>query len=74
MADQKNRYQEKTNPVLQVLYVIVILALVTILFFLYRNWQDQRRMYDTLVQEAVATEVDYDIENRKLQNTEIPKN
>ncbi len=73
MADRKS-YQEKTKPAILVLYAVAVLALLVMLVFLYRNWTKQRRQYNTLVQEAAATEADYDIENRKPQSLEAPEN
>ena len=64
MAKQ-NRYQEKRNPVLTVLYILAILVLVAALAFMYKTYRDKRMQYDTLVEEASMTEQGFDIESRK---------
>lgn len=73
MAGKKKKsYQEKSKPGYMILYVLAVIFLLVLLVMMYRNWQTKRRGYEALVQQAAATEADYDIETRKLLNNELP--
>ena len=61
----RNRYKEKRNPGLTILYILVILALLAALAFMYKTYREKRMQYQVLVEEASQTEKGYDIETRK---------
>lgn len=65
MANSNSRYKEKSNPILSVLYVIVVLVLVAALIFMYKIYRDKRNAYKLLVQSASETDAGYDIAARK---------
>lgn len=65
MANSNSRYKEKNNPILSVLYVIVVLVLVAALIFMYKIYRDKRNAYKLLVQSASETDAGYDIAARK---------
>ena len=67
MANQ-NRYREKNNPILSVLYVIVVLLLVAALVFMYKIYREKRMAYNMLVEQASRTDAGYDIESRKADD------
>ena len=63
-------YQEKNNPILSVLYVLVVIALVVALGMMYMNYRERRSEYKQIVAEASRSDVNLDIESRR-DNSEV---
>ena len=53
---RKYSYHEKSNPLLNLLYIVVALALIAALFLMYRHNQTRQLEYEALVSQASETE------------------
>lgn len=61
---RNNAYHERSNPLLTVLYVIVALALIAALVYMYMNYREKRAEYLELVREVSRTETAMELSAR----------
>ncbi|MBR1559261.1 MAG: hypothetical protein IJ646_03370 [Clostridia bacterium] len=67
-----SEYQEKSKPLITALYIIVALALIAALAFMYIKDRNRRKQYDDLVLDAAASENSMDIAARKEGQELVP--
>ena len=62
---KNSQYQEKQNPFLTFLYIVVTLALIAALAVMYMNDRNRLTKFDDIVREAAADERSLDIAAQK---------
>ena len=69
---KNSEYTEKTKPILNFLYVVVVLGLLVALFMMVQKDRERRKQYDALVSAAASTEQSVDISTRKNEEDLVP--
>ena len=63
-------YEEKRNPIQSILYVAAVGVLIIALVLMYMNNRVRRGEYANLVRDAAKSEMNYEIESRRIAEEE----